>query len=422
MNPPQPKRRRTRANRSVDVGAGEDPGSGAERLDALRTHRGPATPATRYHLSTYLPLLSRGQREVKQAVGAIALGEAVTEVSQHAVMEAGIIQLHGQGVLEIDTATHRLNCLPVGQIKQKLQHTDRGQLSGRETGRPSRGYQRTTAPRQLHRPLNKADHAPHLETKITDRVKLSGRNWKSFGVGRAARQGPDAAKGAFATPAMSRKGHRGHSTSATARSRHRPCPERALRDIGRPPKNFQIQPLRHAPRPTPTMAIDHRRHEEAPGPGHTLNRRTSTKKRNSNPRPHTARLQPNQCECPRPQRIPHIREICQTADLSPSISVAGKFGQRQQQVRGFGVAEVRVRAARFHHRPWRKPPSRVDSHEARQDQQHGGAGKRPAPGCRGMVPGRGIAVRSGQRLALAAREGPGPPGVVGQLLVMSVRL
>jgi hypothetical protein len=48
-------------------------------------------------------------------------------------MEARIIQLHGQRVLEIDAAAHRLGCLPVGQIEQELQHADRGQLSGRET-------------------------------------------------------------------------------------------------------------------------------------------------------------------------------------------------------------------------------------------------------------------------------------------------
>lgn len=136
-------------------------------------------------------------------------------------MEAWIVQFHGQGVLEIDTAAHRLGCLPIRQIEQKLQHADRGQLSWRETRTPItwvpiqeilvapqpvqpilhphrsrtariarprnlRGQRRNLlprtetngqrAPRQLHRPVNKADHAtdqvPHHETKITDRVKL----------------------------------------------------------------------------------------------------------------------------------------------------------------------------------------------------------------------------------------------------------
>jgi hypothetical protein len=33
-------------------------------------------------------------------VGTVALGETVAEVGRHAVVEAGIIQLHGHGVLE----------------------------------------------------------------------------------------------------------------------------------------------------------------------------------------------------------------------------------------------------------------------------------------------------------------------------------
>lgn len=79
-------------------------------------------------------LFETGQRQVKQAIGAIALGEAVTEIGQHTVVEAGIVQLQGQGVLEIDATAHRLGCLSVRQIEQELQHTDRGQLGGRETG------------------------------------------------------------------------------------------------------------------------------------------------------------------------------------------------------------------------------------------------------------------------------------------------
>jgi len=40
-------------------------------------------------------LFETGQREVKQAVGTIALGEAVTEVGRDAAMEAWIVQFHG---------------------------------------------------------------------------------------------------------------------------------------------------------------------------------------------------------------------------------------------------------------------------------------------------------------------------------------
>ncbi len=35
------------------------------------------------------------------------LCEALPEVGQHTAMEAGIVQLHGQGVLEIDAEAHR---------------------------------------------------------------------------------------------------------------------------------------------------------------------------------------------------------------------------------------------------------------------------------------------------------------------------
>ncbi len=141
-------------------------------------------------------------------------------------MEARIIQLHGQGVLEIDAAAHRLGCLPIGQIEQELpprrpwptgRARDRdAHHAGTNRGNPrrpttpfSRSFTHTAvvppgllaratcavrdgnlltgpetngqrAPRQLHRPVNKADHATdqvsHHETKITDRVKLVSTN------------------------------------------------------------------------------------------------------------------------------------------------------------------------------------------------------------------------------------------------------
>lgn len=84
-------------------------------------------------------ILETGQREVQQAVSTIALGETVTQVGQHTVMEAWVVQLHGQGVLEIDAAAHRLGCLAVRQVEQELQHADRGQLGGRQTEAPIAG-------------------------------------------------------------------------------------------------------------------------------------------------------------------------------------------------------------------------------------------------------------------------------------------
>lgn len=74
-------------------------------------------------------LREAGQREAEEAVGAVVFGETVSEVGQHAVVEAGVVQLHGHGVLEVDAAADRLGGLPVGQAEQELQHTDGGQLS-----------------------------------------------------------------------------------------------------------------------------------------------------------------------------------------------------------------------------------------------------------------------------------------------------
>ncbi len=46
----------------------------------------------------------------------------------------GIVQLHGQGVLEIDAAADRFRRLTVRQTDQELQHTDGGQWGGGDAG------------------------------------------------------------------------------------------------------------------------------------------------------------------------------------------------------------------------------------------------------------------------------------------------
>ncbi|MFF2514464.1 hypothetical protein [Streptomyces sp. NPDC058086] len=43
-------------------------------------------------------LLQARERQVEKTVGAAVLGEALTEVGQHAVVKPWIVQLHGQGV------------------------------------------------------------------------------------------------------------------------------------------------------------------------------------------------------------------------------------------------------------------------------------------------------------------------------------
>jgi hypothetical protein len=49
-----------------------------------------------------------GQRKVEESVSTVIFGETVAKISQHAVVEAGVIQLHGHRVLEVDAAADRL--------------------------------------------------------------------------------------------------------------------------------------------------------------------------------------------------------------------------------------------------------------------------------------------------------------------------
>lgn len=103
------------------------------------THRGQdvgGVGALRGAFAHQSGLLEAGQREVEEPVGTAVFGEPVAEVGRHAVMETGIVQLHGHGVLEVDAAADRLGGLPARQAEQELQHTDGGQLSRRETRTP----------------------------------------------------------------------------------------------------------------------------------------------------------------------------------------------------------------------------------------------------------------------------------------------
>jgi hypothetical protein len=117
---------------------------GADRLgDQLQagqvTHRGQdmgGVGALCGALAHQSGLLEAGQREVEETVSTIPLGETIAEIGQHAVVEPGVIQLHGHRVLEVDAAPDRLGGLPVRQTEQELQHTDGGQLSRRETRPP----------------------------------------------------------------------------------------------------------------------------------------------------------------------------------------------------------------------------------------------------------------------------------------------
>lgn len=72
------------------------------------------------------------QREVQQLVGPVLLGQALAEVREDAVVEAWVLQLHAQGVLEADAVPHGLGGLPVGQLQQELQDRYGRQPGGRQ--------------------------------------------------------------------------------------------------------------------------------------------------------------------------------------------------------------------------------------------------------------------------------------------------
>ena len=82
-------------------------------------------------------LLQPGQRQVAQPVGTAVLGPTITEVTEHAVMESGILQLQPERVCVVNPTPHRLDGLPIRQVDQELQHTHRGQLRRRQR-RPAR--------------------------------------------------------------------------------------------------------------------------------------------------------------------------------------------------------------------------------------------------------------------------------------------
>lgn len=125
-------------------GAGDFFQCGADRLgDQFQagqvTHRGQdmsGVGALWGALVHQASLLEAGQSEVEEAVSTVVFGETVSEVGQHAVVEAGVVQLQGHGVLEVEAAADRLGSLPVRQAEYELQYTDGGQLGGRETRTP----------------------------------------------------------------------------------------------------------------------------------------------------------------------------------------------------------------------------------------------------------------------------------------------
>ena len=81
----------------------------------------------------------QGQGQVKEPVRPPVLQQALAEVAQHAVMEAGIVEIEAERVLEVDPAPHGLSSTAVREIEQELQHAHRGQLRRRESRTPVPG-------------------------------------------------------------------------------------------------------------------------------------------------------------------------------------------------------------------------------------------------------------------------------------------
>ena len=84
-------------------------------------------------------LLQPGQGQVKEPVRPPLRQQPVAEIAQHAVVEARIVEIEAERVLEVDAAPHRLGGIAVREIEQELQHAHRGQLSRRDPGPPIPG-------------------------------------------------------------------------------------------------------------------------------------------------------------------------------------------------------------------------------------------------------------------------------------------
>jgi hypothetical protein len=75
-------------------------------------------------------LLQTGQGQIEKPVRPPVLQQAVTEVTEHAVVEAGVVQFEAERVLEVDATAHGLGGIAVGKVQHELQHAHRGQLGG----------------------------------------------------------------------------------------------------------------------------------------------------------------------------------------------------------------------------------------------------------------------------------------------------
>ena len=122
------------AGQRVPGGAGEFLQGRADRLgDQLQPRQAPdrgqdvgGVGALHGSLADQPGLLQPGQGQVKEPVRPpFPFQQPVAEVAEHAVVEAGVVQVEAERVLEVDPAAHRFRGVAVGQAEQELQHAHR---------------------------------------------------------------------------------------------------------------------------------------------------------------------------------------------------------------------------------------------------------------------------------------------------------
>ncbi|WSV26974.1 hypothetical protein OG331_04580 [Streptomyces sp. NBC_01017] len=93
-----------------------------------------ALPAAGGHQPGLLAVL---QQPVENRALQAVLGQPRPEPGQHAVVEAGVRQLHPEGVFPVDRAYRHRRRLPVGEVLGELQHRNQRQGARREARRPA---------------------------------------------------------------------------------------------------------------------------------------------------------------------------------------------------------------------------------------------------------------------------------------------
>jgi hypothetical protein len=87
--------------------------------------------------------------------------QGLAEVAEHAVVEAGIVELKAERVLKVDAAAHGLGSVTAGEAGQELQHAHRRQL----TSRTPQGSHGTRVPARLAPSVATVSQIPRFPTE-----------------------------------------------------------------------------------------------------------------------------------------------------------------------------------------------------------------------------------------------------------------